>query len=108
MKLTELAKEPQLTKVVLDEPALIDRYGDPIEFWVYDRVDMTTFMKLANLQGEQQMEEVVSVMKGLILDDKGKPILANGKVLPNDVMIKAVEKTVVALGNFVTPTSKTA
>ena len=47
-------------------------------------------------------------MKELILDEKGKPILANGKVLPNDVMIKAVEKTVVALGNFVTPTSKTA
>ena len=108
MKLKELAKEPQLTKIVLDDQSLVERYKDPIEFWVYDRVDMSTFMKLANLQGQQQMEEVVNVMKELILDEKGKPILANGKVLPNDVMIKAVEKTVVALGNFVTPTSKTA
>ena len=108
MKLKELAKEPQLTKIVLDDQSLVERYKDPIEFWVYDRVDMSTFMKLANLQGQQQMEEGVNVMKESILDEKGKPILANGKVLPNDVMIKAVEKTVVALGNFVTPTSKTA
>jgi len=50
MKLTELAKEPQLTKIVLDDQSLVERYNDPIEFWVDDRVDMTTFMKLANLQ----------------------------------------------------------
>ena len=34
MKLTELAKEPQLTKIVLDDQSLVERYKDPIEFWV--------------------------------------------------------------------------
>ena len=50
MKLKELAKEPQLTKIVLDDQSLVERYKDPIEFWVYDIVDMSKFMKLANLQ----------------------------------------------------------
>lgn len=107
MNLNELAKEPKLVKVAIDDEAIVKSYGEPIEFWVYDRVDMSTFMKLANLQGEQNIADVVDTMKELILDEKGKPILNSGKILPNDIMIKAVEKTVVALGNFATPTSKT-
>ena len=106
MKLNELAKEPQLTKITLDEPALVEKYGEAIEFWVYDRVDMSTFVKLANLEGQQDIADVVAAMKELILDEKGKPIISDKNILPNDVMIKAVEKTVVALGNFATPTSK--
>jgi len=107
MNLSELAKEPKLTKVTIDDSQLVEKYGENIEFWVYDRVDMSTFMKLANLEGKQQMEEVVDVMKNLILDEKGKAIINDKNILPNDVMIKAVEKTVVALGNFATQTSQT-
>lgn len=107
MKLAELAKEPKLTKVTIDDPGMITLYGEAIEFWVYDRVDMDTFMQLANLEGGQNIKDVVKVMKELILDEKGNKIISNGNVLPNDVMIKAVEKTVEALGNFATPTSTT-
>jgi len=107
MNLSELAKEPKLTKVIIDDEPLVKKYGEAIEFWVYDRVDMSTFMKLANLEGKQQMEDVVDTMKELILDDKGNRIINDKNILPNDVMIKAVEKTVVALGNFATQTSQT-
>jgi hypothetical protein len=106
MKLETLAKEPKLTKIVIDDESMVKTYGEIIEFWVYDRVDMATFMSLANLQGEQNIGDVVTTMKDLILDEKGNKVLKNGKILPNDIMIKAVEKTVIALGNFVTPTSK--
>lgn len=106
MKLTELAKEPKLTKIEINDEAIVKSYGEPVEFWVYDRVDMSTFMQLANLQGEQNIGDVVETMKDLILDEKGNKIISPKNILPNDVMIKAVEKTVVALGNFATPTSK--
>lgn len=105
MKLTELAKEPKLVKIEIDDEAMVKTYGEIIEFWVYDRVDMETFMKLANLEGGQNMQDVIAVMKELILDEKGNKVIAEGRVLPNDVMIKAVEKTVQALGNFATQTS---
>ena len=107
MKLNELAREPQLTKITIDDKTILDSYGEPIEFWVYDRIDMSTFVKLATLEGEQNIADVVETMKLLILDEKGKPVIDDKSVLPNDVMIKAVEKTVVALGNFATPISKT-
>jgi len=106
MKLNQLAKEPKLTKVSIDDPAIVKSYGEPIEFYVYDRVDMATFMKLANLQGEKNIADVVETMKELILNEDGSPVVVTGKVLPNDIMIKAVEKTVQTLGNFATQTSK--
>jgi len=107
MNLSELAQEPKLQKVTIDDTNLIDRYGEPIHFWVYDRVNMETFMKLANLEGKQELDKIVDVMKELILNEDGEPIMSDGKVLPNDIMIKAVEKTVSTLGNFVTQTSQT-
>jgi len=105
MKLTQLAKEPKLVKVEIDDEPIVKQYGETIEFWVYDRVDMETFMNLANLEGKQNISQVIKVMKDLILDEKGNKIINDKNVLPNDVMIKAVEKTVTMLGNFVTPTS---
>lgn len=105
MKLAELAKEPKLVKITIDDARMVENYGEAIEFWVYDRVDMETFMKLANLEGGKDIGEIVVVMKDLILDEKGNKIISNGRVLPNDLMIKAVEKTVEALGNFATQTS---
>lgn len=106
MKLAELAKEPKLVKITIDDSAMVEAYGEAVEFWVYDRVDMETFMKLANLEGGQNMSDIVAVMKDLILDEKGEKIIAKNRILPNDIMIKAVEKTVEALGNFATQTSK--
>jgi len=106
MKLAELAKEPKLINIKIDDSGIVEKYGEDVEFWVYDRVDMETFMALANLEGGQNIGKIVSVMKDLILDDKGNKIIADGRILPNDVMIKAVEKTVTALGNFATQTSQ--
>jgi len=105
MKLAELAKAPKLTKITIEDETIVKTYGEAVDFWVYDRVDMETFMKLANLEGGQNIADVISVMKDLILDEEGNPVIGEGNVLPNDVMIKAVEKTVEALGNFATPTS---
>lgn len=105
MKLAELAKEPKLVKIEIDDEAVVEKYGETVEFWIYDRVDMETFMKLATLEGNQDINDIIVVMQKLILDENGKSIISKEKVLPNDIMIKAVEKTVSALGNFVTPTS---
>lgn len=107
MKLAELAKEPKLVNISIDDESIVKTYGEAIEFYVYDRVDMETFMALATLEGGQNIGKIVAVMKDLILDEKGNKIIANGKILPNDIMIKAVEKTVEALGNFATQTSQT-
>lgn len=106
MNLTELAKTPKLVKVTIDDEKIVAKYGEPVNFWIYDRVDMEKFMALANLDGKTDIANVVNTMKDLILDEKGNKIIDGGKILPNDIMIKAVETTVVQLGNEMTPTLK--
>lgn len=105
MKLAQLAAKPQLIKVEIDDSSIVEQYGEAVEFYIFDRVDMETFMALANLEGSQNISKIITVMKDLILDEEGNKIMSDGKVLPNDVMIKAVEKTVSSLGNFATQTS---
>lgn len=106
MNLTELAKTPKLVKVTIDDEKIVKKYGETINFWIYDRVDMEKFMALANLDGKTDIANVVNTMKDLILDEKGNKIIDGGRILPNDVMIKAVEVTVTQLGNEMTPTLK--
>jgi hypothetical protein len=43
MKLAELAKKPQLIKIELDDKVIVERYGEAVEFWIYDRYDMETY-----------------------------------------------------------------
>lgn len=104
MKLSALAAKPQLIPVIVDDEAIVKKYGETLEFYIYDRQDMDTFMKLATMEGEEDMSVLGDVVQKMILDEKGNPIVKDGNVLPVDVMLKVIEKTVRYLGNSVTQT----
>lgn len=104
MKLAQLASQPQLVKLTIDDEAIVEKYGEAIDFWVYDRQDMDTFMKLARLE-DGEMGEIAHVMAEMILDEEGNPIMDDKRVLPSDIMIKAIEKVVSNLGNAMNQTS---
>jgi len=105
MKLEALASKPKLIKITIDDKDIVSTYGEAIEFHVYDRQDMDTFMSLATLDSESQFTDIAKVVATLIMDEKGKLVLGDGEVLPMDLTIKTVEKVVTHLGNLMTPTS---
>ena len=80
MKLSQLTAKPQL-----------------IEFWTWDRQPMDTFMKLANSNGND-ISNIISVVRTLILDEKGKQILKDEEMLPTHVLMKAIGKVTELLG----------
>lgn len=104
MKLQTLAAKPKLTKIELDSEDIIESYGEPIEFYVYDRQNMDTFMTLASLDEKAQIGELSAIVGELIYDEDGNKILENDSILPMNVMLKVVEKTVTVLGNSLTQT----
>ncbi len=108
MKLEALASKPKLIKIVVDDEKIVEQYNEPLEFYIYDRQPMDVFMKLAALEGEHSVGEITSLANEMVMDEKGNKILTDGNVLPVDVMLKVVEKTVTRLGNSVTQTSKTS
>lgn len=88
MKLAELSKQPQLVKVTIDKKEIVEKYGEEIEFHIYDRQPLDVFTKLAN--AEKDMSGVAEMVQDLILDENGKKIVTEGNVLPLDVLLECV------------------
>jgi len=97
MKLQQLKAKPQLIKLVLDDEDVVKQYGEPIEFWVYDRQSMDVFVRLATVKPDN-VGELFQLVNTMVLDEEGKPIITNEETLPMDVMGKVVQKVVERLG----------
>lgn len=97
MKLSQLAAKPQLIKLTIEDPDTVDVFGEAVEFWTWDRQPLDTFMKLAASNGENA-GAMIEIVRELILDDQGKPIIAKDNMLPSALLIKAVAKIVETLG----------
>jgi len=97
MKLSQLAAKPQLIRIELDTPEIVEQYRDTLEFWVYDRQDMEVFVKLATLD-VNNFEKLTSLVNAMILDDTGAPVVKDGLTLPSDVLMAAIQKVIEILG----------
>lgn len=104
MKLTQLAAKPQLVSVLLDDEETLAKYGDKLEFWIYDRQDMDTFVRLATLD-YKDFDKIAQVVNGMILDETGQPVVKDDMVLPTDVMLKSIQKVIEVLGKLSSPTT---
>ena len=99
MKLSEIAKEPKLIEVVLDDQETLDTYNEPLVFYTWDRQPMDVFLKLANIDGtKNNTSELVSLMKTLVLDENGKQIINDKNMLPTNILMKAISKVTEQLG----------
>ena len=107
MNLKELAKKPQLVKVELSDAAIVEKYGDVIDFYMYDRYEMDTYLKLMN-NDDQDFAGLSTVIKSMVMEQDGKPIFTDGEIIPPDVLTKMVEEVISRLGNSVTQTSETS
>ena len=105
MKLQELSAKPQLTKILIDDEATIKTYGESIEFYIYDRYSMDLYMKLSSIEDLNDSSVMQSIAYDIMLDEEGNKIMTEGHQLPLDLQIKAVEKTLINLGNSMTQTS---
>jgi len=92
MKIQSFVTTPQLIEVVLDEPSLVETYGEPITFHTYDIVSMSVYFDFFNARSNSEFDLLTKLIKSMILDDKGKPILTEEKDLPIDIVTAAVIK----------------
>lgn len=97
LKLTQLASKPQLIKITLDKPEIIEKYGDELEFWIMDRQPIDQFIKMATL-GADNYGEMIKMVNALVLDELGNPAVKEDEALPNDVMMAVIGAVVERLG----------
>lgn len=96
MELKALAKEPQLIKLTIDKEELVEKYGDTLEFHIYDRQPLDAFAKLANQKDD--LSGVTELIQEMILDSDGKPVVRDGHILPVDILMEAITLVTNELG----------
>lgn len=97
MKLVEIAKKPTLQCVKLDDEETVKQFGEPLEFWCYDRQPLDSFLKFARRTDDPTV--IVEVLKEMILNEDGTPVMKDGLVLPADLMVRVANKLMEHLGN---------
>ena len=79
MKLKELAIKPQLTKITIDSEALVE------------------YTKLASVKTDD-FSSMIDLVKELVLDEDGNPVMDDEHVLPTDILNEAMVKVVDVVG----------
>ena len=97
MNLKDLAKKPTLVKITIDDPEVIEEYGEPVEFYSYDRHPMSTYLKMASVNPENT-DAVFEAIRDLVLDADGNPILTEEESLPSMLLLKVLNTVVESLG----------
>ena len=73
MKLSELAKKPQLQKITITKPELVEKYGDELEFFIFDRQPLDVFTKLADVD-QNNIGQYIDILQDLILNENGDKV----------------------------------
>ena len=97
MKLKDLASKPKLVKVLIDDKDIVEKYGEEIEFFINDRLPIHEYTKLASIKTDDATS-MYDALRNLILDENGKPVMEDDKVLPMDVLNASVLKVTESLG----------
>ena len=97
MNIKELARKPQLKKITVDSEIIVEAYGEPVDFWMYDRQQIPTYLQLAQLKDDQAA--IFDIIKKIIMDETGKPALSDGEMLPIDIMLPILQAVIGELGN---------
>jgi hypothetical protein len=100
MEISSVVKKPELIKITLDDAQIIDVYGEPIEFWMKDFVDIDTYFQFFQSQAEQEKDvrQLGAILKKIVLKADGSPAIGEDEELPLAVVIPVITKVTENLG----------
>lgn len=104
MKLQDLAKAPNLLKLTLDDDAIIEKYGEPLDFFIKDVQPVELMIELSKIATDKKkasdVAEYLPLIRPLLLNEDGSPVITDTVMLPPDVILYAITKTLVQLGKL--------
>jgi hypothetical protein len=98
MNIKDFASKPQLIEIVLDSDDLVEKYGEPITFYTYNIVRMSTYFDFFNARSNNEFTNLDKMMKSMILDSHGNRVLSDDEDLPIDIAAAAINKIGEILG----------
>lgn len=105
MKIQQLVSTPQLTEIILDDKELLETYGEPITFYAFDIVPMSMYFEFFNARSKGEYDALGRLIRRMILNEKGEPVMTEQQDLPMDIMAQAITKIGEILGKSLSKTS---
>lgn len=105
MNISEFKIKPKIIQITIDDEAIVKEYGDEINFYMYDHLDLTTYFQFFKAQNEGNTDQLLKIVKTIILDEAGKPVMNDEYELPVDIFTNAVIKITEHLGKSKTKNS---
>ena len=90
MQLDQLAQERKLIKLTIEDEGIVEKYGEALEFWVWDRQSLDTFAKMSVITEDNALQ-YTDLLTDMILNKEGEPVMKDNKVLPVDVITEAIK-----------------
>jgi hypothetical protein len=97
MELKTAIRRPELVKLTLDDAETIATYGEALDFWVQDPQPMHVYAELVTLR-DNDFAQIIEVMRRLVLDSQGQPMIGDGETLPHRTLVRVVERVMNRLG----------
>ena len=97
MKLSDIAKKPRLIEVTINDVDVVEKYGEPLTFWTWDRQPMHVFLKLASLD-QTDTASVITAVRELILNEDGTQVMSEEAALPTPILMRVITTVVERLG----------
>lgn len=98
MNIKNFASTPKLIEISLDDESLLETYGEPITFYTYDTVSLSTYFDFYNAKSNSEFANLEKILHAMVLDDKGNKVLQADEDLPVDIAAAAITKIGTILG----------
>lgn len=106
MDISKLAKTPQLVKLEISDADIVMEHGENVSFYIMDQIDVSTYFNFYKFQQTQDSDLLMSVLRKLVLNEDGKPAIAEDQVLPVNLTLAVLVRINDFLGKSSTKTTE--
>jgi len=107
MDISKLAKKPQLIELVVNDTDIVERFGEPITFYIKDQFGISDYFNFFKLQRQENDQLLNDLLRKLILKKDGTPAIGDDEVLPVSVTLAILMEISEFLGKSVTKATST-
>lgn len=92
MDVKQAVRKPQLIKLEIDSEDIVKIYGEPVVFHMIDYLDLGTYFEFYKLQQAENANKLIEILRRIVLDQEGKPVIADDETLPIELSLAILYK----------------
>lgn len=92
MDIKQLVTKPKVIELEINTPEIIEKVGDSIVFYMKDHLDLATYFDFYKLQQNNDMNELMNLLRRVVLDSEGNPAIGPDEILPVDITLAILFK----------------